>query len=323
MKKILLFITILTIAFSNAFGITAKYTDENIHIDAIYNDIIIPGDAIFVRLTMTMQKNHKKNKLEAEKKAQLELYQNEKLIESSPFYSVSPKKKNPNYSEMLTGLPLSSWLSDSNFTLKIVFTLDNSEYKEFELPVSFKGKKFDEEILDLDEKNTAIKTNNSPQRVAQIEKLNNILFTSMPADVYSFSPFVAPTSSTRYTAHFGDRRTYKYTNGKSSTNLHYGNDYGVPEGSIVTACAEGRVVMAENRISTGWSIVIEHLPGLYSLYYHLSEMNVKEGEYVKQGEIIGKSGSTGLATGPHLHWEVRLNGSAVRPEFFMDNFTFK
>ena len=81
--------------------------------------------------------------------------------------------------------------------------------------------------------------------------------------------------------------------------------------------------MAENRITTGYSIVIEHLPGLYSLYYHLSEMKVQEGDYVKQGQLIGKSGSTGLATGPHLHWEIRLNGTAVRPEFFVRNFTFE
>lgn len=79
--------------------------------------------------------------------------------------------------------------------------------------------------------------------------------------------------------------------------------------------------MAENRISTGWSVVIEHLPGLYSLYYHMSSLNVKENDYVKAGEKIGLSGSTGLATGPHLHWEVRLNMAAVKPEFFMQDFT--
>lgn len=72
---------------------------------------------------------------------------------------------------------------------------------------------------------------------------------------------------------------------------------------------------------TGWSVVIEHLPGLYSLYYHLKSLNVKENDYVKAGEKIGLSGSTGLATGPHLHWEVRLNMAALKPEFFMQDFT--
>ena len=56
--------------------------------------------------------------------------------------------------------------------------------------------------------------------------------------------------------------------------------------------------------------------------YTLSSMNVKPGDYVKQNQLIGKSGSTGLATGPHLHWEMRLNAGAVRPEFFMEDFTF-
>ena len=86
---------------------------------------------------------------------------------------------------------------------------------------------------------------------------------------------------------------------------------------------EGKVVLAEFRISTGWSVVIEHLPGLYSLYYHLSSLNVKEGDRVKSGEKIGLSGSTGLATGPHLHWEVRLNAGAVKPDFFRKNYTFE
>ena len=55
--------------------------------------------------------------------------------------------------------------------------------------------------------------------------------------------------------------------------------------------------MAEDRISTGWSVVVEHLPGLYSLYYHMSELSVKEGDMVTQGQLLGKSGATGLATG--------------------------
>jgi murein DD-endopeptidase MepM/ murein hydrolase activator NlpD len=182
---------------------------------------------------------------------------------------------------------------------------------------------FPEEVLELDERNTNIKTDNSPERAAQIEKLNNILFTSMPSDIFSLKKFTTPTESQRYTAYCGDRRTYVYTNGKSSTSLHYGNDYGVPTGTEVKSCAAGKVVMAEDRISTGWSVVVEHLPGLYSLYYHMSELSVKEGDMVTQGQLLGKSGATGLATGPHLHWEMRLNGSAVRPEFFLDDFTFE
>jgi murein DD-endopeptidase MepM/ murein hydrolase activator NlpD len=90
----------------------------------------------------------------------------------------------------------------------------------------------------------------------------------------------------------------------------------------VFAAGAGRVALAENRISTGWSVVIEHLPGLYSLYYHMDSLAVKAGQMVKQGEEIGKSGATGLATGPHLHWEMRLNGSPVNPDMFLGDFSF-
>ena len=55
----------------------------------------------------------------------------------------------------------------------------------------------------------------------------------------------------------------------------------------------------------------------------MSSLNVKEGDTVKQGDLIGLSGSTGLATGPHLHWEVRLNMAAVSPDFFLNNFAFE
>ena len=320
-------ITAALLILANAgfiFAATAKYQAENYTLNVNYNDIIVPGDAIFVRMLIQTPK-HKKNKTEFEKKAELRLYKDKKIIEKSNFYQLEKRKSTftTDFTDMLCGIPLSSWLKDDSYTLKVIFSIAENSTYEFTLPVYFKDKTFDEEIIPLNDANTAIKTDTSPERMQQIEKLNDILYSVLSSDVYYYKPFVSPTTSTRYTAHFADRRTYAYSNGKTSTSLHFGNDYGVPEGSLVTACADGKVVMAENRISTGWSIVIEHLPGLYSLYYHLSEMDVKEGDFVKAGDLIAKSGSTGLATGPHLHWEVRLNAEAVRPEFFLENFAFE
>jgi len=319
MKKILLTLLCL-LQFNLIFAANAKYESENYNLNLTYNDVITPGDAIFVRLNITIPKTHKKSKNEPEKKATLQLLQDKKVIESAPFYQL---KKKTASTEMLCGIPVSLWLKDGNYSLKIIYADSDTDIKEFILPSRLQMRTFPEEVLQLDERNTNIKTDNSPERAAQIEKLNNILFTSMPSDIFSLKKFTTPTESQRYTAYCGDRRTYVYTNGKSSTSLHYGNDYGVPTGTEVKACAGGKVVMAESRISTGWSVVIEHLPGLYSLYYHMSELSVKEGDMVNQGQLLGKSGATGLATGPHLHWEVRLNGSAVRPEFFLSDFTFE
>ena len=321
--KRLLITTLILIQAGFCFAKAAVFQSENYNLSVEYNDVIVPGDAIFVRMSITLPKTHKKNKNETEKRGALVLYQDKKVIEKSNFYSIGKKKNNQAYADMLCGIPVSPWLTQGNYSLKVVFSFNDDETNEFNLPVRFESRKFNEEVIELDAANTAIKTDNSPERTAQINKLNDILFSTMPGDVFALKKFASPTTSTRYTAWFGDRRTYAYSNGKSSTSLHYGNDYGVPEGSEVRACADGKVVMAENRISTGWSIVVEHLPGLYSLYYHLSKMEVKEGDMVKQGDLIGKSGSTGLATGPHLHWEMRLNGSAIRPEFFLQDFAFE
>ena len=319
MKKLLL--TLFCVLQLNLiFAANAKYDSENYNLNLEYNDVITPGDAIFVRMNITVPKNHKKNKNEPEKKATLQLLQDKKILESAPFYQLKTKKT--NITEMLCGIPVSLWLKDGNYSIKVIYADNENDIKEFILPSRLEMRTFPEEILELNERNTSIKTDNSPERAAQIEKLNNILFTTMPSDVFSLKRFTTPTESQRYTAYCGDRRTYVYTNGKSSTSLHYGNDYGVPTGTEVHACAAGKVVMAENRISTGWSVVVEHLPGLYSLYYHMSELSVKEGDMVTQGQLLGKSGATGLATGPHLHWEIRLNGSAVRPEFFLNDFAF-
>lgn len=320
-------LTLIFVQCAFCFATSARYQDENYIINVHYNDTVIPGDAIFVRMEINTPKNHKKNKSDSENQATLQFIQekDKKILEKAPFYSIT-KKKSTTYAEMLCGVPISPWLKtdkEDGFSLKVIFKMAEDENaKEFYLPVTFKNKDFPQEILDLNEANSNIKQNYSPERMAQIEKLNKILYTANSQNVFSLKKFICPTASTRHTAYFGDRRTYVYTNGEKSTSLHYGNDYGVPEGSEVKSCQEGKVVMAEWRISTGYSIVIEHLPGLYSLYYHLSSMNVKPGDYVKQNQLIGKSGSTGLATGPHLHWEMRLNAGAVRPEFFMEDFTF-
>ena len=303
------------------FAASAKYESDNYNLNLIYNEVITPGDAIFVRMAITLPKNHKKTKNEPDKKATLQLLQDKKVIESAPFYYL--KNKKTNYTEMLCGIPVSLWLKDGNYSLKVIYADSETDVKEFTLPSLLEMKTFPEEKIPLDARNTSIKTDSSPERAAQIDKLNNILFTTMPSDIFSLKKFTTPTESQRYTAYCGDRRTYVYSNGKTSTSLHYGNDYGVPTGTEVRSCAAGKVVMAENRISTGWSVVVEHLPGLYSLYYHMSELSVKEGDMVNQGQLLGKSGATGLATGPHLHWEIRLNGSAVRPEFFLQDFTFE
>ncbi|MCR4940051.1 MAG: M23 family metallopeptidase [Treponemataceae bacterium] len=219
-------------------------------------------------------------------------------------------------------IALSTWLEPGDFTLIYTYadTLGTIYAENYEITVN--GKSFEEEEIPLSASNTAIKTDNSTTRTAQIDRLNEILFTVDPSALYYDGLFIQPVDSERRTAFFGDRRTYVYNTGTRSVSEHYGIDFGVPTGTPVKACGKGKILLAENRISTGWSLVIEHLPGLYSLYYHLDSLIAKEGDLVEQGELIGKSGSTGLSTGPHLHWEIRLNGTAVNPDYFREHLFF-
>lgn len=301
---------------------TVRFQEQTYSGSVTYNEKAQPGDAVFVRLSMKVPETTS-DKTSQKPIAVLQLFKGKERAASTQFFFTNPQNRSAETAEMLAGIPLSTWLSDKEvYSLKVIISTGDAQKKEIMLPFSIQKKQFASERIVLDARNTGIKKDVSPERRAQSEKLNKILETVIPQDVYTLKPFTIPVDSKRITSGFGDRRVFEYTDKKTSTSLHYGIDYGVPTGTPVHSCAEGKVVLAENRISTGWSVVIEHLPGLYSLYYHMDSLNVQEGQYVKQGEKLGLSGATGLATGPHLHWEVRLNMGAVNPEFFLKEFAF-
>lgn len=122
------------------------------------------------------------------------------------------------------------------------------------------------------------------------------------------SSFVEPVSGKR-TGIFGSVRIM---NGQAR-NPHNGEDIGAPLGTEVAATNDGIVRLTVDHIFSGKGVFVDHGLGLYSMYFHLSEVLVKDGDVVKAGEIVGKVGATGRATGPHLHWGVKLNGARVNP----------
>lgn len=315
MKKTILSFLFCLLCFA-AFALepaTAVFTGEDYSIYVTYSESIQPGDPLCVRMDFTPSRKTMK---EPDGLTQAVLLFGEK--KKTDFFVLDGKSDSNNALSLCAMIPVSTYQESGSYDATIMYSAYGREYMKFSLPISVEPKEFISETLELDNRNTAIKTDTSATRMNQIDKLNEILFTTNSGAVYQKKPFTAPTTATRRTSFFGDRRVYAYTGGGSSTSLHYGIDYGIPTGSPVAACGAGRVVMAEDRISTGWSVVIEHMPGLYSLYYHLDSLDVKVGQMVKAGDGIGVSGATGLATGPHLHWEVRLNGEAVNPDFFTE-----
>ena len=118
------------------------------------------------------------------------------------------------------------------------------------------------------------------------------------------APADAPTSDI-----YGSQRVF---NGVAQRE-HQGLDYRVPTGTPVAAMNDGTVLLARFLYFEGNCVVIDHGQGFLTLYFHLSEFKVKEGDRVKRGQEIGLSGGTGRATGPHLHVAVRWQGTYLDP----------
>ncbi len=120
--------------------------------------------------------------------------------------------------------------------------------------------------------------------------------------------FAYPLKSITITSAFGAIRQYD-----TGFGYHAGVDFDGEVGDAVLAVADGVVVLAEQLQVRGGAVILDHGLGVYSNYFHLSEVALEEGERVSKGQTVGRMGSTGLSTGAHLHWEIRVGGIAVDP----------
>lgn len=215
---------------------------------------------------------------------------------------------------LMAALAIDATMKPDDYELEVAFHPDGERWS---VPITVMPSAFKTETIKLSAANAAIQSDRSPKRLAQIDALTALLGTVDSSAPRFLGPFAAPLESKRRTAFFADRRIFRYPGGKREESFHWGIDFGVPIGTKVRASGSGRVAMAESRISTGWTIVIEHAPGIYSLYYHLAALRAKVGDDVTVGDVIGLSGNSGLSTAAHLHWEFRVNGTAVQPDWFV------
>ena len=154
-------------------------------------------------------------------------------------------------------------------------------------------------------------TEPSPEQLKEIDESKKVKEEYLPRvtpdrrwDGNFKAPVEAPTSDV-----YGSRRIF---NGVAQRE-HQGLDYRVPTGTPVAAMNEGSILLARFLYFEGNCVVIDHGQGLLTLYFHLSELKVKEGDPVKRGDVLGLSGGTGRATGPHLHVAVRWQGTYLDP----------
>ena len=158
-------------------------------------------------------------------------------------------------------------------------------------------------------------TEPNPEQLRDIntdkELKQKVFATETPERLWA-GPFAAPVTAP-ISDIFGTARVFN----QEVLSRHLGLDYGVPAGTPVHAVNRGTVILARSLYFEGSCVVIDHGQGLFSLYLHLSDFKVKEGDQVETGQLIGLSGGSGRATGPHLHLAVRWQGVYLNPALLL------
>ena len=199
------------------------------------------------------------------------------------------------YALELAGETVAGKVSSEKISSIRKFTVARGKYPKIEVKLSVEGKF----------------TEPNPEQQKQIEEGQQIkkdyLNRVTPEREWS-GQFTAPADAAISDV-FGTERVF---NGKAQST-HFGLDFRVPSGTPVAAMNDGTVLLARPLYFEGNFVVLDHGQGLLTLYLHLSEFKVKEGDQVKRGQVVGLSGGTGRATGPHLHVAVRWQGTYLDP----------
>lgn len=213
-----------------------------------------------------------------------------------PAFAVAPNR----YRAFIPTTPL-----EKPGTRKIRVSGDG-QVKELSVPVA--SRKFPVQRITLPPgKSASGATEYELRRAAELKALQT-------PQKYWNGPFLNPNNG-RLSTGYGVRRYY---NGKFAKDYyHRGIDYAGAAGSRVVAPAAGKVALV-GTVSQGFRVHgnvvgVDHGQGVVSIFMHLSRINVKEGDFVKAGQLIGAVGSTGASTGPHLHWGLYVNGQSVDP----------
>ncbi len=176
-----------------------------------------------------------------------------------------------------------------------------------EYDVEVLSKSFPEERITVDRKFVQL-SRQDLERVRRERKMLNALYRVQSAEVFWQEGFGVPVN-VEAGSRFGLRRFFN----DEPRSPHSGSDLKAPAGTPIQAPSAGRTVFAGELFFSGNAVILDHGGGLFTLYAHLQDMSVGEGDVVAKGDVLGHVGATGRVTGPHLHWGVKLNGARVDP----------
>jgi len=180
------------------------------------------------------------------------------------------------------------------------------------VPFAIRPKHYPEQRVTLKDQRKVTPNAEDEARIAKEQVLMAPAWKAWPEALVPSLSFRQPTPGA-LTASFGMRRVF---NGVPRSP-HSGLDIRSPQGQAVRAPAPGQVVLTGDFFYSGNAVFIAHGEGVVSLLCHLSKVSVKEGQVLQAGDVVGEVGSTGRASGPHLHWSLSLNNVRVDPRIFL------
>lgn len=182
------------------------------------------------------------------------------------------------------------------------------------LHFAISDKAYEEQYITLKDKKQVSPSPEALKRIGEESALMKTAFKAWneqtPTSLTMDYPVTGPLSS-----QFGLKRFFN----QQARSPHSGIDIAAPQGSIIKTPLAGTVSAAGNYYFNGNTLLIDHGQGLVSMYCHLDTMQVNEGQTLTAEQVIGTVGSTGRATGPHLHWSINLNNTRVDPLLFLKN----
>ena len=189
----------------------------------------------------------------------------------------------------------------------VFFAMDDGRVDKREIVIMVVEKKYPTTELKVEDRFVQLSKADQTRANREAKEIEAIYNAVTNEKLWS-GDFTSPIPG-RTGANFGHRRVF---NGEPRAP-HAGSDLRASTGTPIHATNRGRAVLAKNLFFTGNTVILDHGFGIYSLYAHLSRINVKQGETVKNGQVLGLAGATGRVTGPHLHWGIRAQGARVDP----------
>lgn len=208
----------------------------------------------------------------------------------------------------IVGIPLNTADGDNSLILQAPDFMDTLNFK-------VEAKDYPEQRITLKQTQSNKVTPNEAElaRYSREAIEQKAVYQSFSTATTLWPSFKMPITG-RISSPFGLKRFFN----DQARDPHSGLDIAAPQGKPIAAPADGVVAQTGDYFFNGQTVMIDHGQGIISMMCHLSKINVTKGQTVKQGDIIGKVGQTGRATGPHLHWGLSINNARVNPLLVLD-----